>query len=66
MLEACFMRSAANRDCILCREGNVVQVDFGSDPDPPAPRFPGAGALRQIGFEGANSTTPEAVAPQAA
>lgn len=28
------------------RDGNVVLVDFARPPDPPAPRFPGAGALR--------------------
>jgi hypothetical protein len=33
--------------CVLSRESNVVRVDFGRKPDdPPAPRFPGAGALR--------------------
>jgi hypothetical protein len=33
--------------CVISRESNVVRVDFGRKPDdPPAPRFPGAGALR--------------------
>ena len=32
--------------CIIARESNVVRVDFGRRPEPPAPRFPGAGALR--------------------
>jgi hypothetical protein len=32
---------------ILARQANVLRVDFNRDPDPPAPRFPGAGALRQ-------------------
>ncbi len=31
---------------IVARERNVVRVDFAGDPEPPAPRFPGAGALR--------------------
>jgi len=37
-------------DCIdrfvIGRESNVLRVDFHREPDPPAPRFPGAGALR--------------------
>ena len=31
---------------VIARENNVVRVNFRGDPDPPAPRFPGAGALR--------------------
>jgi hypothetical protein len=31
---------------VIGREHNVVQVDFRPQPDPPAPEFPGAGALR--------------------
>jgi hypothetical protein len=31
---------------IVGRDDNVVHVDFGREPDPPAPRFPGAGSLR--------------------
>ena len=31
---------------VVRRENNVIQVDFRREPDPPAPRFPGAGALR--------------------
>lgn len=34
---------------VIDRENNVVRVDFSRDPDPPAPGFPGAGALRGIG-----------------
>jgi len=30
---------------VIGRENNVVVVDF-REPDPPAPKFPGAGALR--------------------
>jgi hypothetical protein len=35
------------RTHIIARERNVVLVDFDRDPDPPKPKFPGAGALRQ-------------------
>ena len=31
---------------VIARERNVVRVDFRSEPDPPAPKFPGAAALR--------------------
>jgi len=31
---------------IVGRDGNIVHVDFGHEPDPPAPRFPGASSLR--------------------
>ena len=31
---------------VIARDRNVLRVDFRRDPDPPAPRFPGAGALR--------------------
>ena len=31
---------------VVGREHNVVRVDFRRDPDPPAPKFPGSGALR--------------------
>jgi hypothetical protein len=31
---------------VIARQSNVVRVDFGREPDPPAPRFPGAGAMR--------------------
>jgi hypothetical protein len=33
---------------VIGRENNVVRVDFRREPDPPAPRFPGAGALREV------------------
>ena len=33
---------------IVARDSNVIRVNFDRrDPDPPAPTFPGAGALRQ-------------------
>jgi hypothetical protein len=31
---------------VIAQESNVVRVDFSRDPDPPAPRFPGANGLR--------------------
>lgn len=34
------------RRYIIARDDNVVLVDFRHEPDPPAPTFPGAGALR--------------------
>ncbi len=33
---------------VIARDHNVLRVDFQRDPDPPAPRFPGAGALRHF------------------
>ncbi len=41
------MQRATNR-FVIGRENNVVRVDFSCDPDPPAPRFPGASGLREI------------------
>jgi hypothetical protein len=45
---------------VISRESNVVRVDFARKPDPPAPRFPGAGALRSNGGSGglAEAVTP--------
>lgn len=31
---------------VIAREGNILRVDFGREPDPPAPNFPGARGLR--------------------
>ena len=36
-----------NNRYVIARERNVVRVDFRREPDPPAPKFPGAAALRQ-------------------
>ena len=33
---------------VIRRENNVLQVDFSHEPDPPAPRFPGASGLREL------------------
>lgn len=35
------------RRYVIRREDNVLQVDFSREPDPPAPRFPGANGLRE-------------------
>jgi hypothetical protein len=40
------MRARSADRYVIARESNVVRVDFNREPDPPAPRFPGAGALR--------------------
>jgi hypothetical protein len=34
------------RRFVIARECNVLRVNFKKDPDPPAPRFPGAAAMR--------------------
>ncbi|MNC89309.1 hypothetical protein D3C83_52230 [compost metagenome] len=39
---------------VIARIGNVVRVNFSRDPEPPAPRFPGAAALRGSGEEEAH------------
>jgi len=31
---------------VIGRNGNIVVVDFSREPNPPAPRFPGASGLR--------------------
>lgn len=41
------MMSRNNR-YVVCRENNVLRVDFSREPEPPAPHFPGAGGLREI------------------
>ena len=33
---------------VIARESNVLRVNFQHEPDPPAPRFPGAAAVRNI------------------
>jgi hypothetical protein len=40
------MQRETNR-FVIGRENNVVRVDFSRDPDPPAPKFPGASGLRR-------------------
>ena len=37
----------AHSTYVVERHGNIVRVDFGHEPDPPAPKFPGAGALHE-------------------
>jgi hypothetical protein len=39
------MLSAVDR-YVIARESNIVRVDFNREPDPPAPRFPGANGRR--------------------
>ena len=46
--------SLSNR-CVIGRHNNVVVVDFTRKPDPPAPRFPGANALRVASEDCSNS-----------
>jgi hypothetical protein len=41
------MQRETNR-FVIDRQSNVVWVDFSREPDPPAPRFPGAGGLREM------------------
>jgi hypothetical protein len=45
---------------VISRENNVVRVDFVRPPDPPAPQFPGAGALR---IQDQDSQCPESARP---
>jgi hypothetical protein len=37
---------------VIRRDNNVLEVDFSREPDPPAPRFPGASGLRRVNQEG--------------
>jgi hypothetical protein len=32
---------------VIARESNILRVDFQGEPEPPAPKFPGAAALRK-------------------
>jgi hypothetical protein len=41
---------------VIARERNVVRVDFRREPDPPAPKFPGACALRKEHWQSVNVT----------
>jgi hypothetical protein len=36
---------------VIGRHDNIVLVDFSREPHPPAPRFPGAGGLRERGYD---------------
>jgi hypothetical protein len=42
---------------VIARENNVVRVDFARRSDPPAPQFPGAGALRTACQHGEGAET---------
>ena len=35
------------RISVIERENNILRVDFRREPDPPAPKFPGAGAMHE-------------------
>ena len=55
-MSSCFRDSPTlrkNSRYVIRREDNVLQVDFSREPDPPAPRFPGANGLRkpEVGSE---------------
>lgn len=41
------MHRTKRRPCVIARDSNVVRIDFNREPDPPAPRFPGAVGLRE-------------------
>jgi hypothetical protein len=47
---------------VIARESNVVRVDFGHEPDPPAPCFPGASGLRLSHIERGEEDAPAATA----
>jgi hypothetical protein len=47
---------AATNDRVIARNNNVLLVDFSRKPEPPAPRFPGAGGLREEGYQGCETT----------
>jgi hypothetical protein len=40
------MRTGIVDQYVVWRNDNVVHVDFGHEPDPPTPTFPGAGSSR--------------------
>jgi hypothetical protein len=40
------MRTVSSKHRVIARDQNVLQLSFERDPEPPAPHFPGAGALR--------------------
>jgi hypothetical protein len=56
------MHRTKRRPCIIARDSNIVRIDFNQDPDPPAPRFPGAAGLREHRSE-PTADTDIAVAP---
>jgi hypothetical protein len=45
---------------VIDLKGNVVRVNFRREPDPPAPKFPGANGLRPLKEE---EREPECTAP---
>jgi hypothetical protein len=52
---------------VIARERNVIQVDFRREPDPPAPKFPGAAALRNASWwEPADTVNPTLITAEVA
>jgi hypothetical protein len=49
---------------VVERESNIVRGDFGREPDPRAPKFPGAGTLHQAPVIGHTEPAPCACAPR--
>lgn len=49
---------------VIGRDGNIVLVDFSHEPNPPAPRFPGASGLREQGVRSARLTTHGSLRPR--
>jgi hypothetical protein len=43
---------------VIARERNVVRVAFRQPPDPPAPKFPGAAAMRKAAHQVVRAFTP--------
>lgn len=43
---------------VIGREQNIVLVDFSREPDPPAPRFPGANGSRERALRPADGAAP--------
>jgi hypothetical protein len=50
---------------VIKRENNILRVDFSREPDPPAPKFPGAGAMHKICLEGEEELAPASYDPSA-
>jgi hypothetical protein len=50
------MPRTKRRACVVARHSNIVRVDFTREPDPPAPRFPGAAGVRKSQLETAGQS----------
>jgi len=51
---------------VIARESNILRVDFSREPQPPAPRFPGASGLRLSVTEREGAKAPTATGTSAA